>query len=76
MPRPHLIVVEATISNKDIGFIHTGQETELKFDTFPFQKYGTIDAELFYLSPDAQEMDKAGLVYKIKLRPNRFSIRV
>jgi hemolysin D len=41
-----------------------------------FQKYGTIEAELFYVSPDAQEDQKIGLVYKIKSRPNRFKIRV
>ena len=76
VPEGTPLIVEAMVPNKDIGFIHMGQEAELKFDTFPFQKYGTIDAELFYISPDAQEVDKAGLVYKIKLRPKRFSIRV
>lgn len=75
VPEGTPLVVEAMALNKDIGFIHPGQNAELKFDTFPFQKYGTIDAELFYISPDAQEVDKAGLVYKIKLRPKRFSIQ-
>jgi hemolysin D len=28
------------------------------------------------VSPDAQEVDKVGLVYKIKLRPKHFTIRV
>jgi hemolysin D len=58
------------------SFIHPGQKAELKLDTFPFQKYGTIDAELFYVSPDAQEDQKIGLVYKIKLKPKRLFIRV
>jgi multidrug efflux pump subunit AcrA (membrane-fusion protein) len=58
------------------SFIHPGQLVELKLDTFLFQKYGTIDAELFYVSPNAQEVDKVGLVYKIKLRPKHFTIRV
>jgi hemolysin D len=62
--------------NKDIGFIHPGQKAELKLDTFPFQEYGTIDAGLFYVSPDAQEDQKIGLVYKIKLKPKRLFIRV
>jgi hypothetical protein len=26
--------VEATVSNKDIGFVHDGQEAEIKIDTF------------------------------------------
>ena len=70
------LVVEAMALNQDIGFIHPGQKAELKLDTFPFQKYGTIEAELSYVSPDAQEDQKSGLVYKIKLKPKRFTIRV
>jgi hemolysin D len=42
----------------------------------PFLKYGTIEAELFYVSPDAQEDEKVGLVYKVKLRPRWLMIRV
>jgi len=76
VPEGTPLIVEAVTPNKDIGFIHTGQRAELKFDTFPFQKYGTIEAELFYVSPDAQEDEKVGLVYKIKLRPRAFHIRV
>jgi hemolysin D len=70
------LIVEAMALNQDIGFIHPGQQAELKLDTFPFQKYGTIEAELSYVSPDAQEDQKIGLVYKIKLKPKRFTIRV
>jgi len=76
VPEGTPLIVEAMVPNKDIGFIHTDQQAELKFDTFPFQKYGTIDADLFYISPDAQEVDKVGLVYKIKLKPKRFSIEL
>lgn len=70
------LIVEAMALNQDLGFIHLGQKAELKLDTFPFQKYGTIEAELSYVSPDAQEDQKIGLVYKIKLKPKRFTIRV
>jgi hemolysin D len=76
VPEGTPLVVEAMALNQDIGFIHPGQKAELKLDTFPFQKYGTIEAELFYVSPDAQEDQKIGLVYKIKLRPKRFTMRV
>lgn len=34
------------------------------------------EADLFYVSPEAQEDDKVGLVYKIKLRPKRYTLRV
>lgn len=76
VPEGTSLIVEAMVLNKDIGFIKPGQLAELKLDTFPFQKYGTIDAELFYVSPDAREDEKLGLVYKIKLKPKKYFIRV
>jgi hemolysin D len=76
VPEGTPLIVEAMALNKDVGFIHPGQKAELKLDTFPFQKYGTIEAELFYVSPDAQEDEKTGLVYKVKLRPKQLMIRV
>ena len=40
------------ISNRDIGFVHTGQEAQIKVDTFPFTRYGSWKAA-FNISPDA-----------------------
>ena len=62
--------------NQDTGFIQVGQKAELKLDTFPLQKYGIIEAELSYVSPDAQEDQRIGLVYKVKSKPKRFHILV
>jgi hypothetical protein len=76
VPNSTPLVVEATALNQDIGFIHVWQKAELKLDTFPFQKYGIIQAELYFVSPDAEEDQKIGLVYKVKLKPKRFTIRV
>jgi hemolysin D len=61
--------------NKGIGFIDPGQKAGLKLDTFRFQKYGSIEAELLYVSPDVQEDQKMGLVYKAKFKPKWFTIR-
>jgi len=70
------LVAEATVLNKDIGFIRTGQEAAIKFDTFPFQKYGTITGEIIEVSPDAFEDENLGLVYKIKVRLGQTTIKV
>jgi hemolysin D len=34
--------IEAVVSNRDIGFIHAGQEAEIKIDSFNFTRYGLI----------------------------------
>lgn len=70
------LIVEANVLNKDIGFIEVGQLVDVKFDTFPFQKYGVIQGEVLSISPDAVEDEKIGLVYNIKveLAKNTFKI--
>jgi hemolysin D len=49
------LIVEATITNQDIGYVRVGQAVEVKVDTFPFQKYGTLPGKLIWVSADAEE---------------------
>jgi len=53
------LIVEATVSNQDIGYLQTGQSVEVKVDTFPFQKYGTLKGTLIWVSPDAEDKNAA-----------------
>jgi hemolysin D len=48
----------------------------VKFDTFPFQKYGTIKGKVVFISPDAFEDEKLGSVYKMKVELEKPSINV
>jgi len=48
------LIVEAVLSNTDIGHVHTDQRVELKIDTYPFQKYGTLAGRVVWISPDAE----------------------
>ena len=50
--------IEAMISNQDIGFIHAGQEAEIKIDTFNFTRYGLLHGSVVSLSQDAISRDK------------------
>ena len=45
--------IEAYADNKDIGFIEVGQTAEVKVETFNFQKFGMVNAEVEEISPDA-----------------------
>src|SRR5579859_4906634 len=53
------LIVEATATNQDIGYLMVGQPVEVKVDTFPFQKYGTLKGTLEWISPDAEDRDGA-----------------
>lgn len=70
------LVVEAQALNKDIGFLRVGQDVEVKFDTFPFQKYGTIKGKVISISPDAFDDEKLGPVYKVRVSLKKTSILV
>lgn len=47
------LVVEARIPNKDVGFIHAGQEAQIKIETFNFTRYGLIQGTVLDVSRDA-----------------------
>jgi hemolysin D len=70
------LIVEASLLNKDVGFVEVNQETEVKFDTFSFQKYGTIKGKVEYISPDSVDDEKFGSVYKMKVKLEKTTINV
>lgn len=76
VPEGTNLIIEAALPNKDIGFVHVGQTAAIKFDTFSFQKYGTVRGEIIQVSPDAIADEQRGLVYKIKVSLSKDSINV
>ena len=67
VPENDTLQVEAVLENKDIGFVYEGQSAEIKIHTFPFTKYGVIDARVINLSDNAIADEKRGLIYKMRL---------
>ncbi len=63
VPDEGAVHVEAWLANKDVGFVQDGQEAEIKVETFPFTKYGTIAGAIKTVSSDAVPNDDLGLVY-------------
>src|SRR4051812_2347141 len=45
--------VEANISGDDSGFVHVGDPVAIKFDTFPFSRYGFSEGKLQVISPSS-----------------------
>lgn len=67
VPKEPVLEVEAMLQNQDIGFVRNGQIAEVKIETFPFTKYGTIDAEILHISNDAIADEKLGLIYAARV---------
>lgn len=68
VPEDYQLEAEVMILNKDIGFVKPEQEVEIKIDSFPFTKYGTIAGKVRNISGDAIKDEKLGLVYNSRLR--------
>ncbi|MGB5202284.1 MAG: HlyD family type I secretion periplasmic adaptor subunit, partial [Sedimenticolaceae bacterium] len=76
VPQDGALEVEAVLENKDIGFVRIGQTAEIKIDTFPFTKYGTIAGRIVDLSRDAVADAQRGLVYKMRVLMQRSRIEI
>jgi hemolysin D len=46
------VLVEATVDNADIGFVHAGQDVEVKVRTFEFTRYGLLHGHVVDVSRD------------------------
>jgi hemolysin D len=58
VPADSKLEIEAMVSNKDIGFVHSGQDAEIKIDTFTFTRYGLIHGKVQSVSQDAIVREK------------------
>ena len=53
VPADAVLEVEAMVSNRDIGFVHPGDDAQIKIDTFNFTRYGLLHGRVVSVSPDA-----------------------
>jgi hemolysin D len=58
VPSDSRLEIEALVSNHDIGFVHAGQEAEIKIDTFNFTRYGLLHGQVLTVSQDAVIRDR------------------
>lgn len=76
VPADNVLEVEAMLPNKDIGFVNPGQDAEVKVETFPFTKYGTLNGTITQVSSDAIQDEKLGLIYSTRVRLARDTLQV
>ena len=60
--------VEASIENKDIGFVHAGQEAIVKVEAFPYTRYGFLLGTVRSVSNNAIQDKKGGLSFVAHIR--------
>jgi hemolysin D len=67
VPDSPTVTAEITIANQDIGFVNAGQMAEVKLETFPYTKYGTVLAKVDVVTADAVTDEKKGSYYPATL---------
>ena len=61
------VTAEVVLENKDIGFVRAGQEAEIKLETFPYTRYGTVPATVKSVTADAVNDEKRGAIFPVTL---------
>ncbi|MFC6672959.1 HlyD family efflux transporter periplasmic adaptor subunit [Marinobacterium aestuariivivens] len=59
-PADAATVLHVEIPERDRGFLREGLPVKLKFNAFPFQRYGFIDGSLEYISPGTVVSEQSG----------------
>jgi hemolysin D len=53
VPQDSRLQIEAYVLNRDIGFVHLGQDAVVKVESFPFTRYGSVKAHVVRIAKDA-----------------------
>jgi hemolysin D len=59
VPSDSQLEIEAMVNNRDVGFVHAGDEVEIKVDTFDFTRYGLLHGQVLSISSDAIVRDSS-----------------
>ncbi|MEO8279530.1 MAG: HlyD family type I secretion periplasmic adaptor subunit [Ideonella sp.] len=76
VPAQAQLHARVVINNKDIGFVGVGQAAQIKLETFPFTRYGTVPAVVMSVAADSVVDDKAGALFPASLALQQTSIAV
>jgi hemolysin D len=71
VPDGAALYVEANVPSRDVGYLKPGDDVRIKLESYPFQKYGTLNGKLDVISADSvplKEGEKSSLVYRARVR--------
>lgn len=67
VPDDGAVTAEVVLENKDIGFVQPGQIATVKLETFPYTRYGTVQATVSSITADAVQDEKRGAIFPVSL---------
>lgn len=60
VPSQGQLIIEAKVSNDDIGYVRVGQTATIKVQTYDFIRFGTLNGVVQHVAADATEDKKTG----------------
>jgi len=76
VPDDSEVTAEVVLENKDIGFVQAGQAATIKLETFPYTRYGTVEAKVDSITADAVQDEKRGAIFPVSLVLDESGINV
>lgn len=76
VPGQEALEVEATVLNKDIGFVRPGQSVTVKIESFPYTRYGYLTGTVASVSHDAAQDENMGLVFPARIKLDASTLRI
>lgn len=76
IPTSSPLEVEAKVLNRDIGFVHVGQEVKVKIDSFKFTKYGYIEGVVTNIAKSSILDEKLGEIYPVLIELKKDTMRI
>lgn len=68
IPSSDVLEVEAKILNKDIGFVDTEQNSNVKIDAFEYTRYGQIEGQIDWVASDSVLDKEKGPIYPARIK--------
>ncbi|WP_419678264.1 HlyD family type I secretion periplasmic adaptor subunit [Aliarcobacter lanthieri] len=76
IPTSSPLEVEAKVLNRDIGFVHLGQEVKVKIDSFKFTKYGYIEGIVTNIAKSSILDEKLGEIYPVLIELKKDTMKI
>jgi len=76
VPSEETLEIEATVLNKDVGFVRPGQRATVKIESFPYTRYGYLEGVVETVSHDAAQHEQLGLVFPARVRLDKATLLI
>jgi adhesin transport system membrane fusion protein len=70
VPLDNQVIIEARIAPKDRGDVWPGLPARIRISAYDSTVYGSLEAKVIDISPDAIQDPRGGLYYRVKLKAN------